>query len=302
MSSKTNIEWCDATWNPTRGCSRVSPGCQNCYAERTAARQMHSAYKDLVRSTADGPQWTGLLRIAGDDTFDAPAHWRKPRRIFVDSMSDLFHEDMPFPRIADVWRVMALPECGRHTFQILTKRAKRMRRFMEEAATLAKAWPWPDPDHVLSNVWLGVSVEDRARKDRIEALRATPAALRFLSLEPLLEDLGPIDFTGIGWAIAGGESGPGARPCDVAWIRSIVAQCREAGVPCFVKQIGSRPQYQEYADMSDDAFRAWDSKHAGEPVPLGGLIVHPLDRKGGDPSEWPEDLRVREFPATASLL
>lgn len=275
----TNIEWTDVTWNPVTGCSKVSAGCKNCYAEAVAHR------------------------------LTAPLCWRKPRKVFVNSMADLFHADVPDWFIDRVFAVMAMsPQL---TFQVLTKRPERMRQYMKQQVfgraegftygdriariacdilaglperlgnsvarrMLGLRTPWPLP-----NVWLGVSVENQsAADDRIPHLLATPAAVRFLSCEPLL---GPVQLGvggqffdyGIGgcpridWLICGGESGPGARPCDVAWIRSIVQQCKAAAVPVFVKQLGS----------------------------VAGL----RDPKGGDPAEWPEDFRVREFPAAGGL-
>ena len=337
MSANTSIQWTDATWNPTRGCSRVSPGCQNCYAERTAARQMNSGYAGLVRSTPQGPRWTGGVRVV-EDALTIPLRWRKPRRIFVDSMSDLFHDAIEDAQIDRVLAVMLIAQSGAtrcvrpyhehgdgecrgftfapHTFQVLTKRADRMAAYFatphreDLVRDACHSLPWTFSDEIaagvpwpLPNVWLGVSVEDQQRADeRIPHLLAVPAAVRFLSVEPLL---GPVDLRiplarfvepghtlhgadglnvntlcGVGggspipaldWVIVGGESGPGARPCDVAWIRRVVEDCREAGVPCFVKQFGA------------NAVR-------------GGTSLNLREPKGGDPMEWFHDLRVREFP------
>ena len=335
MSDKTGIAWTDATWNPIRGCSRVSEGCRNCYAESVAARFSGAGlpYEGLTR---DG-KWTGEVRVIERHFLD-PLRWSRPRRIFVNSMSDLFHANVTDETIDRVFAVMAL--APRHTFQVLTKRPERMRAylrhrhtnertarasvlFVPNAALTAKGiepdlqqdamagWAkWP-----LSNVWLGVSVEDQATADaRVPLLLQTPAAVRFISYEPAL---GPVRFDrltvrdememdclrGSAWAtvqhaalppwaagqhidqiIVGGESGPGARPCDVAWIRSTRDQCKAAGVACFVKQLGAKSCDGEEPDH--------DPNGADEP-----RWLRLNDRAGADPAEWPEDLRVREFPA-----
>lgn len=300
MGEKTGISWTDSTWNPVRGCSKVSAGCKNCYAETFAER------------------WRGVPGHAFEQGFDLrlvpealtlPLQWKKPRRIFVNSMSDLFHHDVPADYIDQVFAVMALAHW--HTFQVLTKRPVAMRKYLthtrgpdnvltrvlSQAQEIEKprgyvyqeglGWPY-------RNVWLGVSVEDqRAADERIPELLATPAAVRFLSCEPLLgpvnlAEVGPLpdgDFlgralfnhglhggegAGLGWVIIGGESGPGARPCDVAWARHLVSQCQTAGVPVWMKQLGA--------------------------VPMGVNLMMPRDRAGRDPAEWPEDLRVQQFP------
>ena len=223
MADRTAIAWTDATWNPVTGCTKVSPGCDHCYAERFAER------------------WRGVPGHAYEHGFDVtlrperldqPLRWTRPRRIFVNSMSDLFHEDIEDNYIDLVFRVMA--EAHWHTFQVLTKRPGRMRAFMARHRFHTDDGRPP----FLPNVWLGASVESNAQRGRVGTLLGTPAALRFLSLEPLL---GPIDallLDGIGWVIAGGESGPGARPMDPAWVRAIRDQCARAGVPFFFKQWG----------------------------------------------------------------
>lgn len=239
MGDKSKIEWTEATWNPIVGCSVVSPGCTNCYAMRVAGQRLdgHSAvphYKGTTQKSKAGPVWTGKVALAPEKTMTAPLRWRRPRKIFVNSMGDLFHENIPDEWIDRVFGIMAMSP--QHTFQVLTKRAERMR---EWASGVPDArWPLP-------NVWLGVSAEDQQRADeRIPCLRATPAAIRFLSIEPLL---GPIslDLTGLNqvyrpihWVIAGGESGPGARPMHPDWPRGIRDQCEAAGVPFFFKQWG----------------------------------------------------------------
>lgn len=265
----TEISWTDETWNPTVGCSRVSPGCDNCYAIRVAARGMQDAHRGLTR---DG-DWTGEVRCL-PDRLDTPLRWKKPRRVFVDSMSDLFHPDVPEKFIADVFDVMACHgPIARHTFQVLTKRPQRMR------AILAR-WAADEGYVGAPNVWLGTSIENQRYADmRIPHLLATPAVVRFLSVEPLL---GPVDLyaaldpLGIGgrwtlsdldWVIVGGESGSGARPMQPGWAEQIVAQCQEAGVAVFVKQLGTV---------------------------LGGKTHHDIDT-------FPEALRVREWPLVGAL-
>jgi protein gp37 len=292
VSDGSAIEWTDASWNPIRGCSRVSAGCEHCYAEVFAARFSGPGrpFEGLTRRTPGGPRWTGKIRLV-PEALDQPLRWRRPRRIFVNSMSDLFHEDVPFEFILAV-----LARCStaqHHTFQILTKRPARMLEFFR----------WMDSGdapyrvEIRENTWGGVSVEDQpAADERILPLLASPFRRRFLSCEPLL---GPVDLrrvdgdtdcldpddTGhesggparwipgpaIDWVIVGGESGRGARLMEETWARSLVEQCRGASVPVFVKQMGT--------------VWARESKH----WPLG-------DSKGAAPEEWPEDLRVRQMP------
>lgn len=341
----TNIEWADRVWNVVRGCSRVSAGCVNCYAERQAIRQSGPGgnYEGLVRAhpKPDGrrePRWTGEVRFVPEKLHE-PLSWRSGR-VFVNSMSDLFHEGLAFEHIAAAFGVMAA--CPRLDFLVLTKRPERARDFMRwiveqdredaregdvTAGLLHANWcalraeaehhpkgmggplhcgpgvadpagPWPLP-----NVWLGVSVEDqRTADERIPLLLETPAALRWVSYEPAL---GPVDFwqflsvadsngelsrprvnedgaPALGWIVVGGESGPGARPFDVWWARSTIEQGREAGVPVFVKQMGARV----VAPVTDP-----EATNYGERLPL-----RLRDRKGGDPSEWWESVRVREYP------
>lgn len=297
MSDGTGIAWTDATWNPVTGCSKVSPGCQHCYAARDwnrhYGRQMVprgvNLAADLRHSMENGGEpFDERPRVFGDvmchgDRLDQPLRWRKPRRIFVNSMSDLFHDDVPDDFIEEVFRVMYMAQ--QHQFQVLTKRPERMRDFMHaflsrrdeaEAAgyygTHVRSWP-PPP-----NVWLGVSIENQGyAHERVPVLMRTPAAVRFLSVEPLL---GPINFSFHmpewdplpDWVIVGGESGPKARPMALSWARSIVRQCRGAEIPVFVKQLGARPR----SVIGD--------------VPL-------KHRAGADPSEWPQDLQVQEYPA-----
>lgn len=359
----SSIEWTDKTWNPLVGCSRVSEGCRHCYAERFVHRKLSPQHRGLTLAGEKGPRWNGEVRLVEARLGD-PLRWRKPQRVFVNSLSDLFHESVAFETIAAIFGVMA--GARHHTFQLLTKRPQRAREFFawvresaedmvasigvapgaaaevgfcaslvpfgRDALRIALRAPWPLP-----NVWLGVSVEDqRTADERIPVLLELPAALRFVSYEPAL---GPIDFDlprcdecgeaarawsedgapwcseherecsyghwldfpsdgsfgvpageaangGIAWAIVGGESGPGARPFDVAWARSTIEQCRAAGTKCFVKQLGARPIAARHTIAS-----------------LGGEVAEPLalrHRKGADPSEWPEDLRVREMPEVRS--
>lgn len=285
MGDKTKIQWTDATWNPLRGCSRVSDGCRNCYAESVAHRFSGPGmpYEGLTRVVNGRPAWTGEVRTV-PELLDQPLRWKRPRRIFVNSMSDLFHENVPDDFLPWPFAVMATAK--QHVFQVLTKRPERMRRVMNDGAFFdavacmalqvygaeITADDWP-----LSNVWLGVSVENQAAADeRIPLLLDTPAAVRWISAEPLL---GPVStvvpFDGatvdaargarpgiprIDWIVAGGESGPHARPMHPDWVRSLRDQCAAAGVPFHLKQITER----------------------GRPLPM---------------EQWPEDLRVQEFHA-----
>lgn len=219
MSDRSHIEWTDATWNPVRGCSKVSPGCKHCYA---------AVFAERWRGIPDHPYGQGFdLRLVPDKMFD-PLLWARSRTVFVNSMSDLFQEGVPDEFVSEVFGVMRLADW--HVYQVLTKRADRMRQLVSRKHRYLKS---------LEHVWLGVSVEDRRfGLPRIEHLRKTPASVRFLSVEPLLEDLGELDLTRIDWVIVGGESGPGARPMKASWVRSIRAQCRKSGVPFFFKQWG----------------------------------------------------------------
>jgi len=322
------IGWCDTTWNPVVGCTPVSPGCLNCYAA-TMARRLEAMgrpeYVGLTVRKGGRAVFSGAVRCL-PNRLTAPLRWRKPRRVFVNSMNDLFHEGVPFEFVDRVFVIMAL--CPQHQFQVLTKRPERMAEYLDVdrdgALTsvrlgvalrelVGRTPNWPDGGiveqavdrfdrggGVLPNVWLGTSVEDQARADeRVPHLLRCPAAVRFLSCEPLLGPVAlkrhmaaaayrilqhshPCDESRVpdhlryhgppspDWVIVGGESGPKARPCDVEWIRSIVVQCREAEVPCYVKQLGAR--------TVDGRLRS---------------------RSGADPAEWPADLRVRQWPGGA---
>jgi len=282
----TNIEWCrngDGTpgevWNPVTGCARVSAGCAHCYAEAMAKRFWGSRKFTDVRCHVD--------------RLEVPTRWRKPRTIFVNSMSDLFHEKVPFDFIADVHNVIAV--AARHQFIVLTKRPKRAAEF----------YAWLDHHHreynplhlVLSgapiNLWLGVSVEDQPTADeRIPLLLDTPVEHRIVSYEPALGPVALSAFFGeripggdnfcVDGVLAGGESGPHARPCNLDWLRSVRDQCEEAGVPFFMKQLGSWPLWGRSGGTTD----AYSARCAG------GIA----DRNGRDMFEWPGDLRVRQFP------
>ncbi len=333
VMADSSIEWTDKVWNATRGCSRVSPGCGGakgeggCYAERQAARFSGpgGAYEGLVRIGKQGPRWTGKMLLAASKLED-PLRWQKPAKIFVNSMSDLFHENLANEEIAAVFAVMAA--APQHTFQVLTKRAKRMREWFEWIAQHGGIGPyvrkeWPSLRHLfadgyrfatnrygdrhrsnfdagvmvlnaagvqtwpLPTVWLGVSVEDQRYADeRIPDLLATPAAVRFISYEPAL---GPVSFQkwidrpegepSLSMVIVGGESGPGARAFDADWASRVILECDGTSTKAFVKQLGSR------------VFDSRLSTDEGEPGP----IVQ-MKKKGGEMSEWPPELRVREFP------
>ncbi|QUV80441.1 MULTISPECIES: DUF5131 family protein [Chloracidobacterium] len=214
MADNSKIEWTEATWNPVTGCSKISDGCKNCYAERLASR---------LRVMGSARYRNGFDITLHADLLEMPKRWRKPRVVFVNSMSDLFHDQVPLEFIQRVFDTMQ--NCPQHTFQVLTKRTARLR-------AIADKLPWP------KNVWMGVSVENAAVMHRIDDLRAVPAAVRFLSCEPLLGPMQDLSLESIHWVIVGGESGPHARPIDKAWVMGILRQCRQAGVPFFFKQWG----------------------------------------------------------------
>lgn len=223
----TSIEWTDATWNPVAGCTILTAGCTNCYAMRMAARLEAMGvekYAGLTRKSGGRAKWTGKLFL-DRRSLAIPTSWSKPRRVFVNSMSDLFHGDVPPEFIAEVWKVMA--DTPRHTYQILTKRPDRM---MEIVPSLRK----------LPNVWLGTSVEDERVLHRVDELRQVPAVVRFISFEPLIGSVSSADLLGVHWAIVGGESGPKARYMDPAWVNEIQSICRRSGAAFFFKQWGGR--------------------------------------------------------------
>jgi len=214
VARRTGIEWTGATWNPVTGCSKTSPGCLNCYAERLARRLMAMGQRNYCR---------GFAVTSHPHMLQLPLKWRQPQMVFVNSMSDLFHEQVSPDFVRSVFDVMR--QAHWHTFQALTKRSRQLRE-------LAPSLDWP------SNIWMGVSVENRDYVSRIDDLRATPAHVKFLSLEPLLGPLLDLDLGGIGWVIVGGESGPGARPMRADWVLEIRDQCLRASVPFFFKQWG----------------------------------------------------------------
>ena len=225
------IEWTGVTWNPVTGCTKVSPGCARCYAERLARR---------LRAMGSPKYAAGFEVALHRETLDDPLRWRQPRLVFVNSMSDLFHDAVPDAFVEAVFRTMNA--ATRHTFQVLTKRPER-------AAALARRLRWT------ANVWLGTSVETEPYLRRLEPLRRTPAAVKFLSLEPLLGPLPSLELNGVDWVIAGGESGPGARPLDPDWARAIRDKCARSGVPFFFKQWGGT-QRKKAGRLLDG--RTWD--------------------------------------------
>jgi len=266
--SATGIEWTNETWNPVTGCSKVSPGCAHCYAERLALTRLAG------KPGYPGLPWTPENAVANvvlhPDRLDLPLSWRKPRRVFVNSMSDLFHERVTDWYARRVFGVMAA--ASHHTFQVLTKRPERMRDWMNDGGGGRSEPSWDQGDAVYSefvqhlpeaerdfvempwplpNVWLGTSIENDRFVGRADALRETPAAVRFISAEPLLGPLPSLDLTGIDWLIIGGESGPGHRPMDSAWVRELVEQADAGGVSVFVKQ-ASGPRAGKQGDLPGD--------------------------------------------------
>lgn len=227
--AETSIEWTDATWNPVAGCTVLTAGCTNCYAMRMAARleMMGTAkYRGLTRKSGGKSVWTGKINL-DEKSLSAPFAWSKPRKVFVNSMSDLFHPDVPEEFIFKVWEVMrATP---RHTYQILTKRPERMGQVLSDPRFT-----------LLQNVWLGASVEDDRVLDRLDDLRAVPAIVRFVSFEPLIGSVAEGDLTGIHWAIVGGESGPRSRSMNPEWVHEIEMMCTKSGTAFFFKQWGGR--------------------------------------------------------------
>ena len=223
MMSKTAIEWTDATWNPVTGCTKISPGCDRCYAERFAERW---------RGVPDHPYENGFDLTLRPERVRQPLSWRQPRMIFVNSMSDLFHKHVPRDFVDQVFETME--QADWHIFQVLTKRSSRMRdyinmRYKKDAA----------PKHI----WLGASVEDGSKKSRVNHMQQMNASVRFLSIEPLIGPVGKVDLSGIHWVIVGGESGPGYRPMEVSWAKEVRDQCKKQKVPFFFKQWGGiRPK------------------------------------------------------------
>lgn len=346
MGDNTKISWAHATWNCIYGCSKVSAGCQNCYAERHCHRFAGAGqrHEGLTKPTQNGPRWTGKVQLA-PHRLDVPLRWKRGRRIFVNSLSDLFHPGVPYRYAAAVFGIMNA--CPQHTFLVLTKRPERMRECLQfgwvenkvspdfllcedfaidalEAAGIDTKGGFANPQDVWPppNVHLGVTVENQDAIHRIDDLLACPAASYFLSLEPLL---GPIELDSrhlpcphkgdeeacsrcwashqdaepyctrksfIDHVIVGGESGPGARPCDVGNIRSIIEQCREAGVACFNKQLGAHVTWDGITKPGQE----WGQTPMVVDTGLGHWRVNLIHSKGGEQHEWPADLRVQEFP------
>lgn len=272
--SKTRIEWADSVWNPVTGCTPISEACENCYAKRMSKR---------LAGRCGYPKDEPFRVTLHPDRLEQPLRWKKPRRVFVPSMGDLFHDDVPFMAIAKIFGVMH--SCKQHVFMVLTKRPERMKEFFEWFVGPEWRGAWA---HEYPHVWLGVTAENQQRADeRIPILLQIPAAVRFVSVEPMLGvvDLvaaldaaigieGKVEIPAVDgidnwlhWVICGGETGPGARPTHPDWVRSLVLQCKNAGVPIFVKQMGS----------------VWAKAHSS-------------DRASNRPEEWPEDLRIRELP------
>jgi protein gp37 len=231
MAQGSTIEWTEATWNPVTGCTKVSPGCKHCYAERMAER---------LRAMGQANYANGFELTLQPHMLELPLRWTKPQTVFVNSMSDLFHEEVPFEYIDRVFDVMA--RASWHRFQVLTKRAERL-------TELSTRLQWP------ANVWMGVSIESEAYRGRVEHLRSTGAQIKFLSLEPLLGPLRDLDLDSIDWVIVGGESGPGARPMDREWVLDIRDQCQRARVPFFFKQWGGTNKKSTGRELQG---RTWD--------------------------------------------
>jgi protein gp37 len=239
MGSRSTIEWTQSTWNPVTGCTKTSPGCKHCYAERMAKR---------LKAMGQPNYANGFTLTLHDRALELPLRWKKPQVIFVNSMSDLFHKDVPLDFIRKTFDVMKHADW--HTYQVLTKRSGRLRE-------VGTRLPWSP------HIWMGVSVETERYQARIDDLRETGAVVKFLSLEPLLGPLANLDLEGMDWVIVGGESGPGARPMDPQWVRDIRDQCREAGVPFFFKQWGGVQKKKNGRELDG---RTWDE------MPKGHLV------------------------------
>lgn len=271
MSIQTGIEWTDATWNPVRGCTKISAGCMNCYAE---------AFAERWRGVKGHPYENGFdLRLVEEKLFE-PLTWAKSRMVFVNSMSDLFHDDVPFSFIARVFGVMQAANW--HVFQVLTKRPERLLRLASKELQGMTDCP---------NIWIGVSVENRSQGlPRIQHLKMTPASTRFLSIEPLLEDLGELDLEGIDWVIVGGESGSKARPMSPEWVRSIRDQCIASGTRFFFKQWGGKNKKVSGRDLDGKIYGEFPHVSVmGSPTRSERMLrLHHVSRRDqGSPCAYP---------------
>jgi len=249
VAKKSAIEWTESTWNPITGCTKISPGCKNCYAERMA-RRLHAMGHSNYRN--------GFKLTCHEHVLDLPIRWKKPQIIFANSMSDMFHKDVPLDFILKIFTIMNT--ANQHLFQILTKRVERL-------AELSPSLTWNE------NIWMGVTVETPDYKGRIDCLLRTKASVKFLSIEPLLADLGILDLTGINWVIVGGESGPGSRPMKTEWIRKIRKQCQDQKVPFFFKQWGGFNK-KKNGRMLDG--KIWDEMPRRYPYP-SNMTQHGYD-------------------------
>ena len=309
----TNIEWTDETWNPIVGCSKVSPGCDNCYAVGTVHRGLAEQHRGLTVRAEGATDWTGEVRVV-ESMMDRPLRWTKPRRIFVNSLSDLFHPDVSDETIARIFAVMAL--APQHTFQVLTKRPQRMADMLStmlfwkvvashcaDDQTASLSWPYRTAiaNHQgLPNVWLGVSIESDRWTFRADHLRRTPAAVRWISAEPLLGPLPSLDLTGIDWLVVGGESGPKARPMHPQWVRDLRDECTDICCP----ECGETWPYDD-AEIPCSHCRG---SGAEDPTAFlfkqGGSVLAKewgcTDSKGGKLDEIPAEFQIREYPGGAS--
>lgn len=250
MGKKTAISWTDQTWNPTTGCDKISDGCTNCYALNLAPRLKAMGakrYQNDGNPVTSGPGFDFTMHR---DLIDAPRHWRKPRMVFVNSMSDLFHARVDLGFVADVFATMAATP--QHTYQVLTKRASRLPRIVDRLV-------WP------ANLWMGVSVENEAALSRVDHLRAVPTSVRFISAEPLLGPLPGLDLDGIDWVIVGGESGRAHRPMDLDWARDIRRACRDTDTAFFFKQVGGVTPKSGGNLLDGDVVEEW-------PIPVTGRV------------------------------
>lgn len=291
----TSIQWTEQTWNPTTGCDRISPGCDNCYALTMAKRLKGMGSAKYQTDGAPRTSGPGFGLAVHPDTLTEPLRWKKPRKVFVNSMSDLFHARVPREFLVRVFAVMAATP--QHTYQILTKRPERAARILTDLCRCGTGHPpgehfrssmeWAATSHSptyvpglqhgiyhrsgwpLPNVWLGTSIENADYVRRADALRETPAAVRFISAEPLLSAVPNLDLSDIDWLIVGGESGAGARPLEIGWVEDLLVNAAETATAPFVKQLGS----------------VWARAN------------NATDTKGGNPADWPTNLRVREYPA-----